>query len=156
MFDNIAHELLQRAVRKHVTGAWAPLYTMADSAGGARGWNDNRAKPRYPRSAWCARSSPTSSCTMHMISGWHRCSPISCRYADDRLVHYRNEMEAQSVRQALEARLAGCGLELHPTKTRIVYCKDDRRRGKSETVSEAQGRHREVGLKKAWSKSATR
>lgn len=57
-----------------------------------------------------------------------------CRYADDGLVHCRNEMEAQSVREALQARLAECRLELHPTKTRIVYCKDDRRRGKSETV----------------------
>nr|WP_245266693.1 reverse transcriptase domain-containing protein [Bradyrhizobium sp. WSM1743] len=57
-----------------------------------------------------------------------------CRYADDGLVHCRNEMEAQSVREALQARLAECRLELHPTKTRIVYCKDDRRRDKSETV----------------------
>jgi hypothetical protein len=43
-------------------------------------------------------------------------------------------MEAQIVREALQARLVECRLELHPTKTRIVYCKDDRRRGKSETV----------------------
>ena len=43
-------------------------------------------------------------------------------------------MEAQRVRDALQARLAECCLELHPTKTRIVYCKDDRRRGKTETV----------------------
>lgn len=43
-------------------------------------------------------------------------------------------MEAQSVREVLQARLAECCLELHPTKTRIVYCKDDRRRGKTETV----------------------
>ena len=57
-----------------------------------------------------------------------------CRYADDGLVHCRSEMEAQIVREALQARLAECRLELHPTKTRIVYCKDDRRRGKSETV----------------------
>jgi RNA-directed DNA polymerase len=57
-----------------------------------------------------------------------------CRYADDGLVHCRNEMEAQSVREALQARLAECRLELHPTKTRIVYCKDDRRRGNSGTV----------------------
>src|SRR5215212_4107566 len=28
-----------------------------------------------------------------------------------------------------------CGLELHPTKTRIVYCKDDDRRGEHETVA---------------------
>jgi len=31
--------------------------------------------------------------------------------------------------------LAECGLELHPTKTKIVYCKDHRRKSKHETVS---------------------
>jgi hypothetical protein len=58
-----------------------------------------------------------------------------CRYADDGLVHCRSEREAQSVREALSARLAECGLELHPTKTKIVYCKDHRRKSKYETVS---------------------
>jgi RNA-directed DNA polymerase len=53
-----------------------------------------------------------------------------CRYADDGLVHCRSEKEAQTVREALEARLAECRLELHPPKTKIVYCKDDRRKGK--------------------------
>jgi hypothetical protein len=43
-------------------------------------------------------------------------------------------VEAQSVCEALKTRLAECRLELHPTKTRIVYCKDDRRQGKNETV----------------------
>lgn len=50
------------------------------------------------------------------------------------LVHCRNEMKAQSVREALQARLAECRGELHPTKTSIVYCKDDRRQSKSESV----------------------
>ncbi len=45
-----------------------------------------------------------------------------CRYADDGLVHCRGETEAQTVREALAARLAECRLELHPTKTRVVYC----------------------------------
>lgn len=42
-------------------------------------------------------------------------------------------MEAQRVREVLQAQLE-CRLEWHPTKTRIIYCNDDRRRGKSETV----------------------
>src|SRR3954465_11213052 len=51
------------------------------------------------------------------------------RYADDALVHCGSEAEAQSVLEALRGRLAECGLELHPTKTRVVYCKDDDRPG---------------------------
>ena len=74
---------------------------------------------------------------MRSISGWRGAYPDLrwCRYADDGLVHCRSETEAQSVREALSARLAECGLELHPTKTKIVYCKDHRRRSKYETVS---------------------
>ena len=49
------------------------------------------------------------------------------RYADDALVHCRSEAEARTVLEAIRGRLAQCGLELHPTKTRIVYCKDDDR-----------------------------
>ena len=47
-----------------------------------------------------------------------------CRYADDGLVHCRSEQEAQALKAELQARLAECRLELHPTKTKIVYCKD--------------------------------
>src|SRR5262244_3636542 len=50
------------------------------------------------------------------------------RYADDGIVHCRTERQAQEVRRAIAARLQNCGLELHPEKTKIVYCKDDLRR----------------------------
>jgi RNA-directed DNA polymerase len=51
------------------------------------------------------------------------------RFADDAIVHCRTEVEAEEVRAAIAARLEDCGLELHPEKTKIVYCKDDDRRG---------------------------
>jgi RNA-directed DNA polymerase len=51
------------------------------------------------------------------------------RYADDAIVHCRTEAEAQEVRVAIAARMQECRLELHPEKTKIVYCKDDDRRG---------------------------
>ena len=47
-----------------------------------------------------------------------------CRYADDGVVHCRSEVQAQLVLRKLKARLSECGLELHPEKTRIVYCQD--------------------------------
>ena len=57
-----------------------------------------------------------------------------CRYADDGLVHCRNEQEAQALKSELQARLAECRLEMHPTKTKIVYCKDKKRKGKYPNV----------------------
>ena len=56
------------------------------------------------------------------------------RYADDAVVHCATERQARQVREALSARLAELGLELHPGKTKIVYCKDSMRRGEHETV----------------------
>jgi len=52
-----------------------------------------------------------------------------CRYADDGLVHCRSAQEAEALKAELQARLAECRLELHPTKTKIVYCKDGKRKG---------------------------
>jgi RNA-directed DNA polymerase len=51
------------------------------------------------------------------------------RFADDAVVHCRTEAEARQVLAALRSRMAEVGLELHADKTRIVYCKDNNRRG---------------------------
>ena len=51
------------------------------------------------------------------------------RYADDAVAHCRSREEAEGLLKSLEKRFAECQLELHPIKTRIVYCKDDDRRG---------------------------
>jgi len=56
-------------------------------------------------------------------------SVLWCRYADDGLAHCKTEPEAQELLVELRARFKECGLELHPDKTKIVYCKDDNRKG---------------------------
>jgi RNA-directed DNA polymerase len=50
------------------------------------------------------------------------------RYADDAVVHCATERQAEEVLAALAARMAEVGLRLHPAKTKIVYCKDRKRR----------------------------
>jgi RNA-directed DNA polymerase len=58
------------------------------------------------------------------------------RYADDAVVHCATEQQARKVLAALEERMAEVGLELHPDKTKIVYCKDrNRRRSDCENTS---------------------
>ncbi len=54
------------------------------------------------------------------------------RYVDDAVVHCVSEAQAHRVLAALVERMRAVGLELHPDKTRIVYCKDGRRRGSYE------------------------
>ena len=49
-------------------------------------------------------------------------------------MHCRSEQEAEALKAELQARLAECRLEMHPTKTKVVYCKDENRRGKYSNV----------------------
>jgi RNA-directed DNA polymerase len=51
------------------------------------------------------------------------------RYADDGILHCSSLRQANWILSKLQARFEECGLELHPTKTKIVYCKDANRRG---------------------------
>jgi RNA-directed DNA polymerase len=138
LFDNIDHELLLRAVRKHVKCIWALLYierwlkapmeledgtrverTCGTPQGGVVSPILSNLFMHYTFDLWMARTYPNLP--------W-------CRYADDGLVHCRVEHEAQVVKAALQARLAECRLEMHPTKTKIVYCKDGNRRGKYPNI----------------------
>jgi group II intron reverse transcriptase/maturase len=133
LFDNIDHELLLRAVRKHVTCKWALLYierwlkapmlqedgviverSRGTPQGGVVSPILSNAFLHYAFDLWMTRTYPDLP--------W-------CRYADDGLVHCRNEYEATAFKAALQVRLAECHLELHPTKTKIVYCKDGNRKG---------------------------
>lgn len=49
------------------------------------------------------------------------------RYADDGVLHCQSYKQAVFIKQKLEERFQQFGLELNKEKTRIVYCKDDRR-----------------------------
>ena len=56
-------------------------------------------------------------------------SVLFARYADDIIVHCRTKAQAQVMLRTIELRLARCKLRLHPEKTKIVYCKDEKRPG---------------------------
>ena len=57
------------------------------------------------------------------------------RYADDVVIHCDTEQQARQLWADLAARLGSLGLELHPDKTKIVYCKDTNRRDEAEHTS---------------------
>jgi len=59
---------------------------------------------------------------------------VQLPWATRRLVHCRSEHQAEALMAELDSRLAACGLQMHPTKTKIVYCKDQRRQGKYPNV----------------------
>jgi group II intron reverse transcriptase/maturase len=132
-FDSIDTALLMRAVRKHTTCPWVLLYIerwlkapvqMADGSLIVR----DRGTPQggvispclanlflhYAFDMWMRRSHPDI--------------PFE-RYADDAICHCRSEKQAKELRESIRDRFVDCGLTLHPEKTKVVYCKDEDRRG---------------------------
>src|SRR6266513_5549777 len=56
------------------------------------------------------------------------------RYADDVIIHAKSHAQAEQVLAAVRQRLRECRLELHPEKSKIVYCQDSDRRGQHEHI----------------------
>ena len=56
------------------------------------------------------------------------------RYADDLLVHVKTKKRAEEILEALKLRMTQAKLELHPVKTKLVYCKDSNRKGEFEQI----------------------
>ena len=133
LFDNIDHDLLMKAVGHHTQCKWILLYIEK--------WlktpfqkEDGTLVERKKGTPQGGVVSPVlSNLFLHYVfDKWmERNYPQNpfCRYADDAVAHCRNEAEAHKLQAALEVRFKECGLELHPQKTKIVYCKDDDRRG---------------------------
>src|SRR5216684_6180793 len=138
LFDNIDHDLLLRAVRKHVKCKWALLYIERWLAAPME-QDGNRIERTRGTPQGGVISPILSNLFLHYTFDlWmHRTHPDLpwCRYADDGLVHCRTEQEAEALKAELQVRLAECRLELHPTKTKIVYCKDGKRKGLHPNVT---------------------
>jgi RNA-directed DNA polymerase len=131
-FDNLDHQLMMRAVKKHTDCPWVLLYVerwLKASIQKEDGTLENRDKGT-PQGGVC--SPLLANIFMHhAFDEWmrHNHSQILFeRYADDVLVHCETEKQAKLMYDAIEKRLAQCKLEVHPEKTQIVYCKDDNRR----------------------------
>jgi RNA-directed DNA polymerase len=133
-FDSISHELLLRAVRKHTDCAWVLLYIERWLKAPVQ-LEDGTLEPRTKGSPQGSVVSPLlANLFLHWtFDRWmdkhHPGTPFE-RFADDILCHCDTEHQARNLKEELEKRFADCGLELHPGKTRIVYCKDDDRRGR--------------------------
>jgi hypothetical protein len=57
------------------------------------------------------------------------------RYADDIVAHCDSEDQARALRDSIATRLGVLGLELHPEKTKVVFCQDANRPGEAGHTS---------------------
>jgi RNA-directed DNA polymerase len=132
-FDNIDHELLMRAVRKHTDNKWLLLCIVR--------WLKAPVQARDGRVIKRRKGSPQGSVISPLLANlflhyafdeWMRRNFGSLpfeRYADDIVVHCKSENQAKWIKRVIEDRLKQCRLELHPEKTKIVYCRDTSRKG---------------------------
>jgi len=138
-FDSMPWDLTQKAVAHHTDSKWVLIYVerwlkapmlMPDGTLRHRTMGTPQGGPispllanlflHYGFDAWMTREYPGISFE---------------RYADDVIAHCVTERQARQVRAAIGDRLAEVGLELHPGKTKVAYCKDGRRRGVYEVIS---------------------
>lgn len=133
-FDNLDQSLLMRAVKKHASQRWMVLYIERWLKAPVERENGELV-PRQKGTPQGGVASPLlANLFLHYaFDRWMTANfpqvPFE-RYADDAIVHCRTEKQAQMIRKAIAKRLLDCGLELHPEKTRIVYCKDELRKGR--------------------------
>lgn len=133
LFDNIDHELLMKAVNKHTDSKWIILYIER--------WlkapfqtKEGKIQERKAGTPQGGVISPVlANLFMHYaFDRWMESNFLQnpfARYADDAVVHCKTKEEAENLLEKLKQRFKECKLELHPDKTRIVYCKDDDRTG---------------------------
>jgi RNA-directed DNA polymerase len=138
-FDSVPHDLLLKAVAHHTAERWVLLYIerwltapmkMPDGTVVARDKGTPQGSPispllanlfmHYAFDTWMVREFP--GCPFE-------------RYADDIVAHCDTEEQARHLRDLIADRLGALGLELHPAKTKIVYCKDTNRPGEAEHTS---------------------
>jgi RNA-directed DNA polymerase len=130
LFDNISHPLLMKAVKKHTNNKWVILYVerwLQAKIVRPDGTVEDRIKGvpqggvispilanlflHYVFDTWMRKQYPETS--------W-------CRYADDGLVHCKTKYQAEKLLYELHQRFGECQLELHPDKTKIIYCNNSR------------------------------
>lgn len=132
-FDNLDHALVMRAIGRFTTCRWILLYIER--------WLKAPAQMPDGTLVERTRGTPQGGVVSPLIANiflhlafddWmrttHPHAPFE-RYADDVVVHCETEERAQDIKRSIEARLKICKLELHPEKTKIVFCKDGTRTG---------------------------
>lgn len=137
-FDNIDHELMIKALKVHTDTSWVLIYIkrwltapvktkdgleqrdIGTPQGGVISPLLANLFLHYAFDKWMSNNYPQVSFE---------------RYADDAVCHCGSLQEAEQLKTDLTNRLNECKLQLHPKKTKIVYCKDDKRKGKYENIS---------------------
>ncbi|TRW95030.1 group II intron reverse transcriptase/maturase [Flavobacterium gawalongense] len=128
-FDEVNHELLLKAIDKHVPEKWVQMYIVRwlecpiQTSSGELVQKKGEGTPQgvvispllanlflhYVLDKWLEKEYPQLTFV---------------RYADDVIVHCYSESQSLEILNAIKNRLAECKLRLSEVKTKIVYCLD--------------------------------
>jgi RNA-directed DNA polymerase len=131
-FDEVSHELLMKAIDKHVPENWVKMYTTrwleapVQIKNGELNYRDGKGTPQGG-----VISPLLANLFLHYVfDKWIDIAHPSLnfvRYADDIIIHCSTKQEAELVLKSVEQRMNKCHLRLHEQKTKIVFCKKYRK-----------------------------
>ena len=137
-FDNLDWKLVMRAVEHHTDLPWLKLYIKR--------WLEAAVVKEDGTVIERKKGSPQGSVISPLLANlfmhhgfdeWMKRNFPTVRferYADDAVIHCVSRRQAEYVLSRVRQRMMECGLELHPEKTQIVYCRDDDRREEYERI----------------------
>ena len=131
-FENVSHELLMKALVKHVSEKWVLTYIKrwleapVILEDGTVKLSTGKGTPQGGVISPLLANLYMHYCVDKWLEKYHP-TVIMIRYADDLVIHCSSYQEATGTLTELKDRLQACGLEAHPEKTKIVYCKKDGR-----------------------------
>ena len=135
-FDNISHEWMMKMINHNTQEKWILLYTerwlkadveQADSSIAGR----EKGTPQGGVISPLIANLYLHHAFDMWMSKYFRMNPFE-RYADDIIVHCNSKAEAEHLLASIGERLQVFGLELHPEKTKLVYCKNYLRKEQHE------------------------
>ena len=138
-FDNIDHKMLMQCVRRHVKESWQLLYIQR--------WLTSPVSTASGEIVYRDRGTPQGGVISPLLANlflhyvfdvWVGKQSLNVqfeRYADDIVCHCVSEAQAIELKTQVQIRFSTCGLELHPKKTKIAFCKNQYRNGEYEIIS---------------------
>ncbi len=138
-FDNIDHDKLMLALEKHVQENWVKMYIRRFLTAPVQKATGEQVEKQGKGTPQGGVISPLlANLFLHyVLDKWLEKTDSSVkmvRYADDAILHCFSKAHAGGTLKRVKERLEECGLRLHPSKTKVVYCRDHRRQENHELV----------------------
>jgi len=137
-FDNIDHDLMMEVIKHYTSEEWILMYIKRWLTSPMILPNGKKVERTKGTPQGGVISPLLANMFLHVVfDAWMQKYYADTeygsirweRYADDIVVHCNNEKQAKYLLNRIKERFKSCKLELHPAKTKIVYCKQNNRRG---------------------------